>query len=204
MEPILGRNYYTVDFVDLFISVNAWVNLRQVKLECNNADSWMVRDYMDRLSHIIAYKEERGLPVDLFVGGPDAKAALRAILHGFTQVGSLSVFVRTKPLGNIITVTTAEYHPSYGIMSGKRNVQVAIRDQFCLYKTVCAVSDVARSSCRPITEAAITAELNEEHQRHIQMVIENIRVLVDFLQGNLERKQEVMDRFPSIGYNGVS
>ncbi len=136
----------------------------------------MVRDYMDRLSHIIDYKEKRGLPVDIFVGGPDAKAALRAILHGFTQVGSLSVFVRTKPLGNIITVTTAEYHPSYGIMSGKRDVQEAIRDQFCLYKTVCAVSDVARSSRRPITEAAITAELNEEHHRRIQMVIENIRV----------------------------
>ncbi len=79
-----------------------------------------------------------------------------------------------------------------------------IRDQFCLYKTVCAVSDVARSSRRPITEAVITAELNEEHHRRMQMVIENIRVLVDFLQGNLERKQEVMDRFPSIGYNGVS
>jgi len=204
MEPILGRNYYTVEFVDLLIPVKAWVDLRQLKLECNNADSWMVRDYMDRVSHIIDYKEKLDLPVDLFVGGPDAKAALRPLLHGFTRVGSLSVFVLTKPLGNFITITTAEYHPSYGIMSGKRHVQEAIRDQFCLYKTVCAVSDVARSSRRPITEAAITAELKEEHHRRIRMVIENIRVLVDFLQGNFERKQEVMDRFPSIGYNGVS
>ncbi len=204
MEPILGRNYYTVEFVDLFISVNAWVDLKRVKLECNNEDSLMVRDYVDRLSHIIAYKEERGLLVDIYVGGPDTKAALRSILHGFTQVGSLSVFVRTRPLGNFITVTTAEYRPSYGIMSGKRDVQASIRDQFCLYKTVCAVSDVARSSCRPITEADITAELNEEHHRRIQMVSENLRVLDDFLQGNLERKQEVMDLFPSIGYNGVS
>ncbi len=90
-------------------------------------------------------------------------------------------------------------------MSGKRNVQVATRDQFCLYKTVCAVSDVVRSSLRPITEATITAELNEEHHRLIiQMVLENILILVDFLQGNLDSKQEVMDRFPSIGYNGVS
>jgi hypothetical protein len=204
MELIFGRNYYTVEFVDRFIAVNVWVDLRKVKLACNNADSWMVRDYMDRLSHIIAYKEERGLLVDLFVRGPDAKAALRAILHDFTQVGSLSVFVRTKPLGSIITVTTADYHPSNGIMSGKRDVQVATRDQFCLCKAVCAVSDVARSSCRPITEAAITAELNEEHHRRIQMVSKNIRVFVDFLQGNFERKQEVVDRFPSIGYNGVS
>ena len=106
MEPILGRNYFTVEFVGLFIPVNAWVNLRQVKLECNNADSWMVRDYMDRVSHIIDYKEKHGLPVDLFVGGPDAKAALRPILHGFTRVGSLSVFVHTKPLGNFITITS--------------------------------------------------------------------------------------------------
>ncbi len=137
------------------------------------------------------------LSVDLFVGGPDAKAALRAVLLDFTQVGSLSVFIRTIPLGNIITVTVADYHPSYGIMSGNLDVQESIRDQLCLYKAVCAVGDVARSSCRPITEVAITRELSEEHHGRIRMVIENIRVLVDFLQGNLERKQEVMDRFPS-------
>jgi hypothetical protein len=48
LEPILGRNYYTVEFVDLFIPVNAWVDLKRVKFECNNDDSWMVRDYVDR------------------------------------------------------------------------------------------------------------------------------------------------------------
>ncbi len=106
MEPILGRNYYTMEFVDLFIPVNAWVDLRQVKLECNNADSWMVRDYMDRLSHIIAYKEERGLPVDLFVGGPDAKAALRAILHGLFHTGGQPVCLRT-------CETAREHHHSH-------------------------------------------------------------------------------------------
>ena len=117
IEPILGRNYYTVEFLDLSIPINAWVDLKRVKLECKNADSWMVRDYMDRVSRIIAFKEERGLPVDLFVGGPDAKAALKVILRGFAQVGSLPVFIRANTLGHLSTVTVAEYHPSYGIMS---------------------------------------------------------------------------------------
>jgi hypothetical protein len=67
IEPIFGRNYYKVEFLDLSIPVNAWVDLYRVKLECKNADSWMVCDYMDRVSHIIAFKEERGLPVDLFL-----------------------------------------------------------------------------------------------------------------------------------------
>ncbi len=86
-----------MEFLDLSIPVNEWVDLYRVNLECKNADSWMVRDDMDRLSRINAFKEERGLPVELFVGGPDAKAALKTMFHGFAQVGSLSVFVRTHP-----------------------------------------------------------------------------------------------------------
>jgi hypothetical protein len=128
---------------------------------------WIVRDYIDHLSRIIAFKEERGLPVDLFVGGPDAKAALKAMLHGFGQVDSLPVFARTNPFGHLITVTVAEYHnASYGIMSRKPKVimsrkpkvQVSIRDQFCLYKAVCTVGEVARSCCQPTTEKVVTAE----------------------------------------------
>jgi hypothetical protein len=199
IEPILGRNYYTVEFLDLSIPVNAWVDLYRVKLECKNADSWMVRDYMDRVSRIIAFKEERGLPVDLFVGGPDAKAALKVMLRGFAQVG-------TNPLDHLCTVTVAEYHPSYGIMSRKPEVQLSIRDQFCLYKAVCMVGNVARSCCQPIfTEKVIMAELSEEHHRRllVQVMKENIIALAEFLQGNSDRIQEVMDHFPSINYNDV-
>jgi hypothetical protein len=47
---------------------------------------------MMRVSRIIAFKEELGLPVDLFVGGPDAKAALKVMLRGFALVDSLPVF----------------------------------------------------------------------------------------------------------------
>ncbi len=204
IEPILGRNYYTVEFMDLSIPVNAWVDLYRVKLECKNADSWMVRDYMERVSRLIAFKQEHGRPVDLFVAAPDAKVALKVMLRGFAQVGSLLVFVRTNPLGHLCTVTVAEYHPSYGIMSRKPKVQVSIRDQFCLYEAVCTVGNVARSCCQPIlTEKAIMAELSEEHHRRLQLRKENIIVLAEFLQGNQDRIQEVMDHSPSINYNGV-
>ncbi len=71
-EPILGRKYFTVEFLDLAIPHNAWVDLTRVRVECKNADSWMVRDYVNRVSNIINYKQVRGLSVDLFVGGPDA------------------------------------------------------------------------------------------------------------------------------------
>ncbi len=52
IESILGRYYYTLEFLDLSIPVNAWVDLYRVKLECKNADSWMVRDHMNRVSRI--------------------------------------------------------------------------------------------------------------------------------------------------------
>jgi hypothetical protein len=136
--------------------------------------------------------------VDLFVGGLDAKAALKVMLRGFAQVGSLPVFIRTNTLGHLSTVTIAEYHPSYGIMSSKPEVQLSIRDQFCLYKAVCTVGNVARSCCQPIlTEKAIMADLSEEHHRRLQVVVkENIKDLAEFLQGIPDRIQEVMDHFP--------
>jgi hypothetical protein len=85
-----------VEFIGLFVPVNEWVNLYQVKKECGNSDSWMVQDYKDRLERSFAFKEKNGLPMDLFfVGGPDANAALKTMLRRFTQVGNnLPVFVR--------------------------------------------------------------------------------------------------------------
>ncbi len=50
---------------------------------------------MDRLSRVVTLKKERGEPVNLFIGGPDAKAALKGFLSGFVKVGSLPVFIRT-------------------------------------------------------------------------------------------------------------
>ncbi len=197
IEPILGRNYYTVKFLDLSIPVNF------VGRSLPGKVGMQKRRFVDGAC-IIAFKEEHGLAVDLFVGGPDAKAALKVMLRGFAQVGSLSVFVRTNPLGYLSTVTFAEYHPSYGIMSRKPKVQVSIRDHFCLYKVVCTVGNLARSCCQPIlTEKVIMAELSEEHHRRLQVMKENIIVLAEFLQGNPDRIREVMNHFPSINYNGV-
>jgi hypothetical protein len=66
------------------------------------------------------------------------------------------------------------------------------------------VGNLARSCFQPIlTEKAIMEELSEEHHRRLQVVNENIKDLTEFLQGNPDRIQEVMDHFPSINYNGV-
>ena len=203
IEPILGKNYYTVEFIDLSVPVNGWVDLYRVKRECANPDSWMVQDYNYRLERCFAFREEHSIPVDLFVGGPDATAALKTLLCRFTQVGDLPVFVRSNRRGHLVTVTVAVYHPSAGIMSGDPQVQADIRYEFCLYKAVCNVSEVARECNHSITAEAISAELKDEQRRRSQAVKENIRVLHEFLQGNQEKIEEVMNRFPSIGYHGV-
>ena len=101
----------------------------------------MVQDFNFRLERIFAFKEENGIPVDLFVGGPDAYAALRNMLRRFRQVGNLPVFVCNSHRGHLMTVTVAVYHPSAGITSGDPTIQRDIRDQFVMYKTVCAVAD---------------------------------------------------------------
>ena len=144
IEPILGKNYYTEEFINLSAPVNDWVDLNRLKKECGNPSSWMVQDFNVRLERIFAFKEENGIPVDLFVGGPDAYAALRNMLRRFRQVGNLPVFVCNSHRGHLMTVTVAVYHPSAGIMSGDPTIQRDIRDQFVMYKAVCAVADVAR------------------------------------------------------------
>jgi hypothetical protein len=191
IEPVLGRNYFTVEFIGLSVPLNDWFSLYQVRKECRNPDSWMVQDYKDRLERCIAYREENGIPVDLFVGGPDAKAALKSLLCRFTQVSDLPVFVRNNRRGHLVTVTVAVYHPSAGIMSGDPQVQADIRGEFCLYKAVCNVSEVARECNHSITAEAISAELKDEQRRRLQAVKENIRVLHKFLKGNQEKIEEV-------------
>ncbi len=98
---------------------------------------------------------------------------------------------------------SAEYHPSYGIGSGNCTVQRDIRDQFSLYKAVCAVADVAQFHGQPITEDVITADLECEHIRRLEQKTENLRVLAKFLQQDQANIQKVMTRFPFIGYNDV-
>jgi hypothetical protein len=44
----------------------------------------MVQDYVDRVLRIIAYKGEVHAPVDIYVGGPDARAALKSVLRNYT------------------------------------------------------------------------------------------------------------------------
>ncbi len=119
IEPILGKSYYTVEFIGLSIPENKWVDKTQVKRNCKSADSWMVHDYVKRVLRIIAYKGEVHAPMDIYVGGPDASAALKSVLHDYTQMcRSLPVFTRCRsPDGQLITITVAEYHPSYGINS---------------------------------------------------------------------------------------
>jgi hypothetical protein len=80
----------------------------------------MVQDFNVRLERTFAFREENGIPVDLFVGEPDAYAALR----------NLPVFVCNSHRGHLMTVTIAGCHPSAGIMSGDPTVQRDIRDQF--------------------------------------------------------------------------
>jgi hypothetical protein len=204
IEPILGKSYYTVEFIGLSIPDNTWVDKYQVKMNCNSVDSWMVKDYVDRVLRIIAYKMAVRAPVDIYVGGPDARAALKSVLRSYTQVcKSLPVFTRRSLDGQLITITVAEYHPSYGINSGDPTVQCGIRDQFNLYKAVCAVADLARFHGQPITEDDITEELECEHVRRLEQKTENIRVLAEFMQQDQANIQKVMTRFPSIGYNDV-
>ncbi len=203
IEPVLGRKYCTVEFIGLSVPVNAWVDLYRIRKECGNPDSWMVQDYKDRLERCFAFREENGIPNYLFVRGPAANAALKTLLCRFTQVGDLPVFVRSNRRGHLVTVIVAVYHPSAGIMSGDPQVHADIRCEFCLYKAVCTVSEVARDCNHSITAEAISAELKDEQRRRLQAVKENIRVLHKFLQGNQDKIEEVMNRYPSIGYHGV-
>jgi hypothetical protein len=57
IEPILGKSYYTVEFIGLSIPDNKWVDKYQVKRNCNSADSWMVQDYVDHVSMTRRFSE---------------------------------------------------------------------------------------------------------------------------------------------------
>jgi hypothetical protein len=162
----------------------------------------MVRDYLDRLSRVIALKKERGQPVNLFIGGPDAKAALRGFLSGFAKVGSLPVFTRTNPPDHMITVTVGVFHPSYGFMCGDPNIQQSIREEFHLYKAVCTVAALARSRDHyDISEDVISTELEAEHLSRLQQNKESLRDLDNFLHNDPTSVDAVMEKKSSIGYH---
>jgi hypothetical protein len=59
-------------------------------------------------------------------------------------------------------------------MSGDPQIQADIRDEFCLYKAVCNVSEVTREFNHSITEEVITAEFVREKKNDIFSDMQNV------------------------------
>ena len=179
IKPVLGESIYVLELLPFGYANNADVDLRLVSATCKKPNSFIVKNYIDRIRVVLKIRKLLQVDTVGWIGGPDVQNALTNLISEFNSKFN-GCFFSSQELGRLVI---SPYHPSAHLMArGDINILRLIQ---CSLIYVNVLLDFINQG-QELTEENINRGLEETQREHIKRYQYNVRMLNSFIGPKLD------------------